>query len=62
MGRSVVKKSPCNLGTLCKAMDLQTGTRAEGKQLNFGVGQRVGSCCGAELREGGDRKLRVRSW
>lgn len=39
---------PRDLGTLCKAMGLQTGTRAEGRQLNFGVGQRVASCCGAE--------------
>lgn len=48
MGRSVVRKSPCDLGTLCKAMGLQTGTRAEERQLNFGVGRRVASCCGAE--------------
>lgn len=49
MGRSVVRKSPCDLGTLCKAMGLQIGTRAEERQLNFGVGRRVASCCGAEV-------------
>lgn len=45
---SVVKKSPCDQGTLCKAMGLQTSTRAKGKQPGFGVGRRVSSCCGAE--------------
>lgn len=45
---SVVKKSPCGQGTLCKAMGLQTSTRAKGKQLGFGMGRRVFSCCGAE--------------
>lgn len=55
MGRSAVRKSPCDLGTLCKAMDLQTGTRAEERQLNFGVGQRVASCCGAEAGGEGGR-------
>lgn len=30
---SVVKKSPCGQGTLCKAMGLQTSTRAKGNSL-----------------------------
>lgn len=47
-GTSVLKKSPCDQGTLCKATGLQTSTRAEGRQLGFGVGQRIASCCGAE--------------
>lgn len=63
-GAFVVKKSPCDQGTLCKATGLQTSLRAEGGQLGFGVGQRCGaaSCCGAEAvgREGG-RNL-VSSW
>lgn len=44
-----VKKSlSCDLGMLCKAMGLQIGTRAKGRQLGFSVGQRVASCCSAE--------------
>lgn len=62
----VVKKSPCDQDTLCKATGLQTSTRAKGKQLGFGMGRRVSSCCGAEA-VGGDgggveEKLMVRSW
>lgn len=50
-----VKKFPCDQGTLCKAMGLQTSTRAKGKQLGFGMGRRVSSCCGAEAvgKDGG---------
>lgn len=44
----VVKKSPCDQDTICKATGLQTSTRAKGKQLGFGMGWRVSSCCGAE--------------
>lgn len=44
----VVKKSPCDQDTLCKATGLQTSTRAKGKQLGFGMGRRVSSCCDAE--------------
>lgn len=47
-GTPVVKKSPWDQGTLCKATSLQTSARAKGRQLGFGVGQRLGSCCGAE--------------
>lgn len=63
----VVKKSPCDQDTLCKATGLQTSTRAKGKQLGFGMGRRVSSCCGAEAvgrdggRGGGGQKLMVRS-
>lgn len=57
-GAFVVKKSPCDQGTLCKATGLQTSLRAKGGQLGSGVGQRCGaaSCCGAEAvgREGAE--------
>lgn len=53
--RVLVKKSPCDLSMLRKATGLQTGTRAKGRQLDCGVGQREASCCGAEAvgRDGG---------
>lgn len=62
MGISVVRKSPCDPGTLCKVTGLQTGTGlGEDCSPDFAVGQRLASCCSAEaMGRHGDRNLMVR--